>query len=170
MPGWLVVVGISVVLASRADAQVTAVSVKPDMVAAGGYYTIQYSFKTGAAGWAKGGGVRIEIPVAYAETEFVLWTAPQTESPDLPGYVWAVASNNVTVGVHVEGLLRGIVEADIRDDVPAGGTLSLFYRGQVQGIAGQVDARFQSRARANDPWSVGSTSRTSRCVQPARKS
>lgn len=162
----LIIAGMSIV-AATAHAQVAGFSAKPDTLNAGGYYTIRYEFKAGAGGFAKGGGVRIEIPVAYAETEFLLWSAPQTDRSDFPGYVSATTSSNARVRVHTEGLLRGIVEADFEDSVPGAATVAIVYRGQVQGIAGQVDARFQSRTHERDAWSAPA-SYPQVTVRPAR--
>jgi hypothetical protein len=153
----LFVVAVFVLCAPVAHAQIAAFSTRPNVVDAGGYYTVRYTFTVGAPGFVKGGGVRIEIPVAYAETEFLLWSAPQTDSPTLPGYVTASASTNARTRLHIEGLLRGIVQADFADAVPAGATVSIAYRGQVQGIAGEIDARYAWRARESDNWTVGRT-------------
>jgi hypothetical protein len=154
MPRRLIVAGLLLVVGTSAHAQVAAFSATPDTVDAGGYYAIRYEFTAGPGGFAKGGGVRIEIPVAYAETEFLFWSPPQIDSRNVPGYVWATTSNRAKVTVRIDGLLRGIVEAELDDDVPAGGTVAIQYRGQVQGIAGQIDARFASRARDGDAWSA----------------
>jgi hypothetical protein len=152
---------------STMHAQVTAFSPTPDVVDAGGLYTVHYAFTVGAPGFARGGGVRIEIPVAYAETEALLWSAPHTDRPTAPGYVSATATNQARVRVRIAGLLRGIVEAEFDDPVPAGTTVVIRYRGQVQGIAGQIDARYQSRATARDPWVT--PSRVPRMtIRPAR--
>ena len=150
-----------------ASAQVARLAVAPDTFDAGGLYAVQYVFTTGPRGLATGGGVRIEIPVAYAETEFLLWSAPQTEGATLPGYVTATTSNRAPVRLRVDGLLRGIVEATVDAPVPAGGTVTIRYHGQVQGIAGRITARHQSRMRASDPW-VAPVTPTSIVVRPAR--
>ena len=156
MTGRLIVVGLFAAFATPAGAQIVAFSARPSVVHAGGYHTVRYTFAVGAPGFAKGGGVRIEIPVAYAETgSLLLWSAPQAENPELPGYVTASVSTNARTSVHIEGLLRGIVQADFADAVPAGATVSIVYRGQVQGIAGQIDARYAWRAEERDAWSVG---------------
>lgn len=141
-------------IASTAQAQVARFVVSPDTVDAGGSYTVRYAITSGARGFAKGGGVRIEIPVAYAETEFLLWSAPHVDAPTTAGHVSAMTSSGARVNIHVEGLLRGIVQADFIDDVSPGATVAITWRGQVQGIAGQVDARAQFRQRASDPWSA----------------
>ena len=167
MPRRLVVGGLLVAAVSSARAQVATIAVTPAAVDAGGYYTIRYAFKAPRGGLAIGGGVRIEIPVAYAETEFLLWSPPQTDSPTRPGYVWSTTSSGRKVSVDVEGLLRGIVQADLEDAVPGGATISIYYRGQVQGIAARVDARFASRAHERDPWSVGADPPTI-TVRPSR--
>jgi hypothetical protein len=140
--------------ASPAQAQVASFAVKPSVVDAGGYYTMQYTFTAGARGFAPGGGVRIEIPVAYAETETLLWSAPQTVSAASPGYVAATASNRARIRVQIAGLLRGIIEADFDDAIRAGTTVTIRYQGQVQGIAGEIDARYESRASADQPWAT----------------
>ncbi|MCZ8014040.1 hypothetical protein [Gemmatimonas sp.] len=95
------------------SAQVARVAITPDSVDAGGLHTVQYVFTIGPRGLAPGGGVRIEIPVAYAETEFLLWRAPQTEGATLPGYVTATTSTRAPVRLRVDGRLRGIVEATV---------------------------------------------------------
>ena len=140
--------------ATTAYAQQPVLAVTPATIDAGGFYTMRYAFTVPPGGFATGGGVRIEIPVAYAETEFLLWSPPQTESGALPGYVWATVSNGTRVRVHVEGVLRGIVQADVEAAVPAGATIVISYRGQVQGIAGEVDARVAARAASSAPWVV----------------
>ncbi len=155
------------VAVSEAHAQVARFTAKPSVVDAGGYYAIQYTFTAGAGGFAPGGGVRIEIPVAYAETESLLWSAPQTMTATAPGYVTASASNSARVRVQIAGLLRGIIEANFEDAIPAGTTVSIRYQGQVQGIAGEIDARYQSRATARQPWAT--PARVPRMtVRPAR--
>jgi hypothetical protein len=161
------VAAVLALVVSNVHAQVTAFSTTPQVVDAGGLYTVHYAFTVGAPGFARGGGVRIEIPVAYAETEALLWSAPHTDRPTAPGYVSATATNAARVRVHIAGLLRGIVEAEFDDAVPAGTTVVIRYRGQVQGIAGQIDARFQSRTSARDPWVT--PSRVPRItIRPAR--
>jgi hypothetical protein len=149
LAGFLTAFGVS-----HAQAQVASFSAKPNVLDAGGYYTIAYSFTAGVRGFAPGGGVRIEIPVAYAETESLLWSAPQTGSATAPGYVSASASNRARIRVQIAGLLRGIIEAEFDEAIPAGTTVSIRYRGQVQGIAGEIDARYQSRASAREPWAT----------------
>jgi hypothetical protein len=146
--------GILLCVAPGAHAQVAAFSARPNVVRAGGLYEVAYTFDVGAPGFSKGGGVRIEIPVAYAETEFLLWSAPQIDRPDAPGYVRATTSNNAPTTVRIEGLLRGIVQADFDAPVPTGATITIHYRGQVQAIAGQIDARYASRVKGGDNWSV----------------
>ena len=164
----LILVGLVTALAvSSTHAQVASFAVRPSVVDAGGYYNIHYTFTAGTRGFASGGGVRIEIPVAYAETEALLWSAPQTVSARAPGYVSASASNKARIRVQIAGLLRGIIEAVFDEAIPAGATVSIRYQGQVQGIAGDIDARYQSRATASQPWA--SPARVPRItVRPAR--
>lgn len=164
----LILAGVVTALtAGHAPAQVASFSARPNVVDAGGYYTISYTFVAGARGFAPGGGVRIEIPVAYAETETLLWSAPQTGSATAPGYVTITASNRARIRLQIAGLLRGIIEAEFDDAIPAGTTVTIRYQGQVQAIAGEIDARYQSRAGAREPWAT--PARVPRItVRPAR--
>jgi hypothetical protein len=148
-------------------AQIAQLGVTPNAVDAGGLHVVQYVVRIGPRGLAPGGGVRLEIPVAYAETEFLLWSAPQTEGATLPGYVTATSSSRAPVRLRIDGLLRGIIEATVEGQVPAGGTVTIRYRGQVQGIAGRITARHQFRLRPSDPWVTPATL-PSIVVRPAR--
>ena len=167
MRAWLIPVAAAILAATPVGAQVSRFRVQPDTLDAGGLYTVQYTLTAGPRGIAQGGGVRIEIPVAYAETEFLLWTAPQVESATLPGHVSASTSSRTPVRVHIDGLLRGIVQADFDAAVPAGATVTIRYRGQVQGIAGRVHARYQWREHAGDAWQAPAAA-PSVIVRPAR--
>lgn len=150
-----------------AQSQVAAFSVTPAIVDAGGLYDMQYTFTAGAGGFGRGGGVRIEIPVAYAETESLLWSAPHTDRPWAPGFVSATVTGGPAPRMQVAGLLRGIVEAEFVQAVPAGARITIHYRGQAQGLAGDIDARYQWRANGTAPWS--SPDRVPRItVRPAR--
>jgi hypothetical protein len=61
-------------------------AVHPSAVDGGSIHTIDYTFTAGPGGLSKGGGLRIEIPLAYAETEFLFWSKPQTEDKEYLGY------------------------------------------------------------------------------------
>ena len=134
-----------------------ACAVAPTVLDAGGFHTVTYTVTAGPGGFAKGGGVRLELPVAYAETEALLWSPPQAEQPTEPGFVeatvFAGSRSGSPVPVVVEGLLRGIVRAEFATPVPAGARVIVRYRGQVQGLSGEVEARCQMRAHAGDAWS-----------------
>ena len=56
---------------------------------AGSLQEITYTYTVGDEKITQGGGIRFEYPVAYAETEFLFWSRPQTEEPELLGYVSA---------------------------------------------------------------------------------
>ena len=144
----------AVLSASPCEAQLRSASVEPDAVDAGSLQTMRYVFVAGQR-FSKGGGIRIELPVGYSETESVLWSPPQADHPSLPGYVWATVSSRARVTIKIEGLLRGIVEATFLDDVPPAATIAIFYRGQVQSVAGEIDARFATKVREAESWIVG---------------
>jgi hypothetical protein len=52
-------------------------TVAPLTMRAGTLQEIKYTYVVGKNGIKPGGGIRIEIPIAYAETEFLYWSKPQ---------------------------------------------------------------------------------------------
>jgi len=127
--------------------------VKPSSARAGSLQTIQYTFKIGPPGFAPGGGVRIEIPVAYAETEFLYWSKPQVSYREDLGYVSAVTSNNAQVSLKSHGLLGGMVDIVLKDrGLAAGGMIVITYKGKVQSLSGKVKLRYAIKQNEKDGW------------------
>ena len=62
---WLLAAA-AVLAASPCEAQLRSVSVQPDTVDAGSLQTMRYAFTVGERIFSKG-GIRIELPVGYAE-------------------------------------------------------------------------------------------------------
>lgn len=152
---------------ASAAAQSPALSVSPRVMSAGSLQRITWTFTIPAGGTQRGGGVRIEIPVAYAETEFLLWSAPQLEDSAGPGFVRTRASNGARPTVAIDGLLRGIVEATFSAPLPAGTMVVIAYHGQVQSIAGSVEARHGFRRDGASPWVTAAHAPTF-SIAPAR--
>lgn len=147
--GGLALCCISIPVSAR-DAVLTVI---PDVMNAGSLQTVEFRLDVGADGMDAGGGLRVEVPVAYAETEFLMWSRPQTNDPFGPGYVWAKTSRSDSVRVRVDGVLGGIVEASIASPLAEGETLTIFYQGVVQSIAGEIDARYSVRTNEDAVWS-----------------
>lgn len=128
-------------------------SVRPLSVRAGSLQTIQYTFKAGPPGLAQGGGIRIEIPVAYAETEFLHWSKPQVTYREDLGFVSAETSNKAQVELKAHGLLGGVVDIVLKDrGLPAGGMIVITYKGKVQSLSGRVPMRYAIKQNERDGW------------------
>ncbi|MCW3838110.1 DUF3604 domain-containing protein [Sphingomonas canadensis] len=115
--------------------------------------TLRYDYRPDAA-QGDGAGIRIEIPVAYAETESLLFSPPQTAEPQGLGYAWATTSTGAKVDVTITGVLGGIIQATLAAPLAAGETLSVFYRGRVRSVAGKVDIRYATKAAGDAKWQV----------------
>ncbi|QIG80181.1 DUF3604 domain-containing protein [Stakelama tenebrarum] len=124
---------------------------------AGSVQTLRYDYRS-VTTLEAGSGIRIEIPIAYAETETLLFSPPETDEPEGLGYVWATTSTGATVKVAVTGVLGGIIEATLASPLPAGETLSVFFRGKVRSLAGKVDVRYATRSGSGSDgdWEVAS--------------
>ena len=68
----------SLMMVGSSLAQSEKISVTPQDFTAGTYQNIEFRFTAGSAGIEQGGGVRIELPTAYLETEPYFWDRPQT--------------------------------------------------------------------------------------------
>lgn len=79
-----------------------------DQAIAGSLQEITYTYTVGNEKITQGGGIRFEYPVAYAETEFLFWSRPHTEEPDLLGFVSAKSSTGAEVAVVTYGIAGGI--------------------------------------------------------------
>ncbi|WP_165793441.1 DUF3604 domain-containing protein [Hyphococcus luteus] len=136
-----------------ASAKGAEFTVSPTTMNAGSLQTMQFTLEVGADGIETGGGLRVEVPVAYAETEFLMWSRPQTNNAQAPGYIWAKSSGSGAVDVRITGVLGGIIEAKVAAPLVEGDKLTIFYRGIVQSIAGEIDARYASLSSEGATWS-----------------
>jgi hypothetical protein len=60
-------------------------TVAPLSMRAGTLQEINYTFVVGKNGIKPGGGIRIEMPIAYAETEFLYWSKPHVKQVETLG-------------------------------------------------------------------------------------
>lgn len=128
-------------------------NVKPLTITAGSLQTIQYTFTVGERPIEKGGGIRIEIPVSYAETEFLFWSKPQVSSEEDLGYVSAVTSTKAPVILKSHGLLGGIVDVVLSgNSLRKGDKITIKYKGKVQSLSGNVEVRYALKKNTTDTW------------------
>ncbi|HEY5564851.1 MAG TPA: DUF3604 domain-containing protein [Rhodothermia bacterium] len=128
-------------------------TVTPNVAVAGTFQVIRYAYAVGGQGMGVGGGIRIEFPVAYGETESYFWSKPQTDYPDAPGHVAATTSSDAVIRVTTGGIAGSIATADVVDGtVSPGDTLTITYRGIVQSLARDVEVRGQTRPSGDATW------------------
>ncbi|MCZ6674775.1 MAG: DUF3604 domain-containing protein [Verrucomicrobia bacterium] len=119
----------------------------------GSFQTIQFEFVVGDEGIDPTGGIRFELPVAYAETEHYFWSKPQTENLQGLGYVSATTSNGAKVILKTYGLSGGIFECTIVDKpLKKGDTIVAQYKGLVQTLTWDVEIRHAIRRSGDEPW------------------
>ena len=127
--------------------------VKPLIFKAGTLQHIHFTFIAGKQGIEKGGGIRLEIPVSYAETEFLFWSKPQISSVEDLGYVSAVTSNKAPVTLKSHGLLGGVVDIVLSDKkLLAGDKIIISYKGKVQSLSANLEVRYAVKLSAKDDW------------------
>ena len=128
-------------------------NVKPLTLTAGTLQNIQYTLTVGEQPIEKGGGIRIEIPVSYAETEFLYWSKPQVSSAVNIGYVSAVTSNKAPVILKSHGLLGGIVDIVLSgNSLRRGDKITINYKGKIQSLSGNPEVRYALKRNAKDNW------------------
>jgi len=121
---------------------------------AGSWNEITFKFTVGKEGIDPGGGVRIELPVAYLETEPYFWDRPQTDLPAGRGYVKAETSGSSKFETTLSGRYGGIVECVLQGDpLQAGDAVTLTYRGIVQSLTWDCPVRAQWRKAPEVEWS-----------------
>jgi len=120
---------------------------------AGSLQEIIYTYTVGDEIITQGGGIRFEYPVAYAETEFLFWSKPQTEEPELLGYVSAKASTGAEVAVVSYGIAGGIFQCTLKDgELNKGDKLVVRYKGLVQSLARDFRVRAEVRKSQDNEW------------------
>ncbi len=138
--------------AAEVGAQPT-VRVAPLEAIAGSYQEMRFEFGVGDGGIQPGGGVRLELPIAYLETEPYYWDRPQVELPGARGYVSAFSTRGVELSIKLEGRQGGIVECDVlQGELQPGDLLSIQYAGVVQSLDWEVPVRAQWRSTADRAW------------------
>ena len=88
--------------------------VSVDEAMAGSLQEITFTYTVGDERITKGGGIRIEYPVAYAETEFLYWSRPQTHESGLLGYVSGETSTGEDVIISSYGIAGGIFQCMLK--------------------------------------------------------
>jgi hypothetical protein len=120
---------------------------------AGSLQEITYTYTVGDEKITRGGGIRFEYPVAYAETEFLFWSRPQTEEPELLGHVSAKASTGAELAVVTYGIAGGIFQCTLKDgELKKGDELNIRYKGLAQSLARDFIVRAETRESQNDSW------------------
>ncbi len=120
---------------------------------AGSLQEIIYTYTVQEEKITTGGGIRMEYPVAYAETEFLFWSRPQNVAPDFLGYVSAKASNDGEVNVLTYGVAGGIFQCTLKDGIlEKGDRMIIHYKGLVQSLARDFTVRAEVRSDQNDEW------------------
>ncbi len=145
------------------------VTVLPEQATAGSHLHIQFKFTIGSNGIKAGGGVRIELPVAYLETEPYYWDKPQIDVPDGRGYVQARSSSGSEIGVEIYGSRDGIIECVVLEQpLKSGDELILKYAGVVQSLTWKLRIPAQWRKTQDAPWrSIAARSSIVILPQPA---
>jgi hypothetical protein len=127
--------------------------VTPRRMQAGSWNQITYKFTVGDEGLEPGGGVRIELPVAYLETEPYFWDCPQTTMPEARGYVKCESSGSSGFEITLSGRREGIIECTVKGSpVKAGEVVTLTYQGIVQSFTWDCPVRAQWRKNAEENW------------------
>ena len=84
-------------------------------IVSGTYQQFQYEFMSDSFDIEIGGGIRIEMPVAYLETEPYYWDRPQTEQSQIRGFVEAKTSGIASIEIKTYGSSDRIIECVVRD-------------------------------------------------------
>ena len=137
-----------------ADGESTSgLEVSVDEVLAGSLQEITFTYTLGEERMLQGGGIRIEYPVAYAETEFLYWSRPQTSESGLLGYVSGESSTGDKVKLSSYGIAGGIFQCTLKEgELKRGDKLFVKYRGLVQSLARDFTIRAQVRSSHGDNW------------------
>ena len=130
-----------------------SITVSPTQLRAGSCQNVTFAFTAGRPPIDTGGGIRIELPVAYLETEPYYWDRPQTDSPDGRGYVRASSSGGTILDIRLDGTHGGIIECVVsQGSAKAADRIILDYTGVVQSFTWELPVRAHWRRTAQDPW------------------
>ena len=124
-----------------------------DEAIAGSLQEITFTYTIGEEKITRGGGIRIEYPVAYAETEFLYWSRPQTDESGLLGYVTGESSTGEVVSISSYGIAGGIFQCTLKEgELKNGDKLYVKYKGLVQSLARDFIIRAQVRTGLGTGW------------------
>lgn len=127
--------------------------VSPNKIVAGTYQHVQFKFWNDSINIEKGGGIRIEIPVAYLETKPYYWDRPQTDQSQGRGYVNVKSSSEVSFQINIYGSNGRIVECVVQDKpLKKNKSITLDYYGIVQSFTWPYLIRAQWKKSKNDNW------------------
>lgn len=120
---------------------------------AGSLQEITFTYIVGEKNIIQGGGIRIEYPVAYAETEFLYWNRPQTHESGLLGYVSGETSSGEKVLLSSYGIAGGIFQCTLKEgELRKGEKIYVRYKGLVQSLARNFTVRAQVRTGTGEKW------------------
>ncbi len=124
-----------------------------DEAIAGSLQEITFTYMVGEEKIMQGGGIRMEYPVAYAETEFLYWNRPQTHESGLLGYVSGETSSGEEVLLSSYGIAGGIFQCILKEgELKKGDKLYVRYKGLVQSLARDFTVRAQVRTGTGENW------------------
>ncbi len=127
--------------------------VSPTQVTAGTFQRISFTLDPNGVVLAKGGGIRIELPVAYLETGPYYWDTPQTDLPNGPGFITANAAGEARTAIDIYGHKDRIIQVTLLDN-PENYKQKIWlqYAGQVQSLVWPLAIRAQYRENAEASW------------------
>ena len=140
-------------LSAAAQNNLPKLEVSIDMAIAGSLQEITFTYTVGVEKIIQGGGIRMEYPVAYAETEFLYWNRPQTQESGLLGYVSGETSSGVEVLLSSYGIAGGIFQCTLKEgELKKGEKIYVRYKGLVQSLARDFMVRAQVRTGTGENW------------------
>ena len=129
------------------------VFVSPKKVKAGTFQKLLFTFDPDTVKIEPGGGIRIELPVAYLETEKYYWDTPQNNLPHGPGFVVANSNNHSDLSVNIYGHKNRIIQATLTgNSEKINQKIFLKYSGMVQSIVWPLSIRAQWRKTQKADW------------------
>ncbi|MPZ18783.1 MAG: DUF3604 domain-containing protein [Luteitalea sp.] len=151
--GWRILPTTSVSGQARDTGVEPRMTVHPRRALAGSHQQVHFELSVGEQPIVAGGGVRIELPVAYLETAPSYWDQPQTNTPEGRGYVRARASNGAKIVITLGGATGGIIECIVMDaSLDGGESIEIDYVGIVQSLTWDLAVRVEWRGNAQEPW------------------
>lgn len=138
---------------AAAQENIQGLEVSIDEAMAGSLQEITFTYIVGEEKIIQGGGIRLEYPVAYAETEFLYWSRPQTQESGLLGYVSGETSSGEEVLLSSYGIAGGIFQCTLKEgELTKGDKLYVRYKGLVQSLARDFTVRAQVRSGTDEDW------------------